>query len=106
MVADATAIPFCHIFNLSLEESICPQAWMEAKVIPLPKSGKATFTGSNSRPISWLPALRKLLEKIVLDQLHCYFSVNKLKTDFQHAYTEGHSTCTTLTQISDDWSKK
>ena len=36
--------PICHIFNLSLEESLCPQAWREAKVIPLPKSGKAAFT--------------------------------------------------------------
>ena len=48
MVADSIATPICH----SLEESLCPQAWREAKVIPLPKSGKAAFTGSNSRPIS------------------------------------------------------
>jgi hypothetical protein len=44
MVADSIATPICHIF--------CPQAWREDKVIPLPKSGKAAFTGSNSRPIS------------------------------------------------------
>ena len=41
VVADYIATPICHIFNLSLEESLCPQAWREAKVIPLPKSGKA-----------------------------------------------------------------
>ena len=106
MVADSIATPICHIFNLSLEESLCPQAWREAKVIPLPKSGKAAFTGSNSRPISLLPALSKLLEKIVFDQIQCYFSVNKLTTDFQHAYREGHSTCTALTQMTDDWLKE
>ena len=98
MVADANHI--CHIFNLSLEESLCPQAFREAKVIPLPKSGKAAFTGSNSRPTSLLPALRKILEKMVFDQMQCYFSVNKLTTDFPHAYREGHST---LTQMFDDW---
>ena len=38
----------CHFFNLSLLESVCPQAWSEAKVIPLPKNSKAPFTGSNS----------------------------------------------------------
>jgi hypothetical protein len=64
-VADSIATPICHIFNLSLEESFCPQAWREAKVIPLPKSGKAAFIGSNSRPISLLPALSKLLEKCI-----------------------------------------
>ena len=63
MVADSIATPICHIFNLSPEESLCPQAWREAKVIPLPKNGKAAFTGSNSRPISLLPALSKLLGK-------------------------------------------
>ncbi|CDQ66726.1 unnamed protein product [Oncorhynchus mykiss] len=42
------ATPICHIFNLSLLESVCPQAWREAKVIPLPKNSKAPFTGSNS----------------------------------------------------------
>ena len=81
MVADS-------MFNLSLEESLCPQGWMEAKVIPLPKSGKAVFTGSNSRPISLLQALSKQLEKVVFDQIQCYFSVNKLTTDFQHAYRD------------------
>ena len=62
---------------------------------------KSPFTGSNSRPISLLPTLSKLLEKIVFDQ--CYFSVNKLTTDFQHTYKEGRSTITTLRQMTDDW---
>ena len=43
------------------------------------------------------------MEKIVFDQIHCYFTVNKLTTDFQHAYREGHSTSTALTQMTDDW---
>uniref|UniRef100_A0AAZ3PQS2 Uncharacterized protein n=1 Tax=Oncorhynchus tshawytscha TaxID=74940 RepID=A0AAZ3PQS2_ONCTS len=52
MVSDSIATPICHIFNLSLEESLCPQAWREAKVIQLLKSGKAAFSVSNSRPTS------------------------------------------------------
>ena len=72
MVADSIATPICHIFNLSLEESLCPQAWREAKVIPLPKSGKSAFAGSNSRPISLVPALNTVGKNCV-----CYFSVNK-----------------------------
>ena len=53
-----------------------------------------------------LPAQEKLLEKIVFDQIQCYFAVNKLTTNFQHAYRERHSTCTALTQITDDWLKE
>ena len=56
-----------------------------------------------SRPISLLPTLSKLLEKIVFDQIQCYFTVNKLTTEFQHAYREEHSTSTAHTQITDDW---
>ena len=73
MLAEHIATPICHIFHLSLEESLCPQAWRKAKVIPLPMSGKVAFTGSNSRPISLLPALSKLSEEIMFDQIQCYF---------------------------------
>ena len=41
------------------------------------------------------------LLEIVFDQIQCYFTVNKLRTDFQHAYREGHSTSTALTQMTD-----
>ena len=82
---------------------MCPQAWREAKVIPLNKNSKAAFTGSNSQPISLLLILSKLLEEIVFDQTQCYFTVNKLTTDFQRAYREGNSTSTALTQMTDDW---
>jgi hypothetical protein len=46
IIADDIATPICHIFNLSLLESVCPQAWREAKVIPLPKNSKS--------PLYWL----------------------------------------------------
>jgi hypothetical protein len=37
---------------------------------------------------------------MVFDQLQCFLTVNKL-TYFQHAYSEGNSTCTPLKQITD-----
>ena len=37
IIADDIATPICHIFNISLLESVCPQAWRQAKVIPLVK---------------------------------------------------------------------
>ena len=42
----------------------------------------------------------------MFDQIQCYFTVNKLTTDFQHVYREGYSTSTALTQMSDDWLKE
>ena len=63
IIAYDIATPICHIFNLSLLERVCPQAWKEAKVIPLTRNSKAPFTGSNSRRITLLPTLSKRLEK-------------------------------------------
>ena len=39
----------------------------------------------------------------MFDQIQCYFKENKLTTDFQHGYREGHSTSTALTRLTDDW---
>jgi hypothetical protein len=54
MIGMAIESSICHIFNLSPEEGVCPQAWREAKVMLLPKSGRSDFTGSNSRPCQLL----------------------------------------------------
>ena len=103
MVSGPIALPICHIFNLSLQEGVFPQAWKAAKVIPLPKNKNEVFRGANSRPISILPLLSKLLERLVFDQITHYFSVNELNSDFQHAYKKGHSTSTALMQMTDQW---
>ena len=86
MVADCIATPICYIFNQSLKEYVCPQAWKESKVIPLPKNSKAPFAASKSHPISFLSVLSKLMERIVFDQMQRCFSENNITTDFPHAY--------------------
>ena len=96
------ASPVCHIFNASIASGVFPEGWKEAKVTPLSKNSNENFSGKNSRPISLLPILSKLLEKIITDQIQSFFKVNKLFSNFQHAYREGHSTGTALTQITDD----
>ena len=50
--------------------------------------------------------LGKLLENILFDQTLIYLTENKLTTDFHHAYREGHSTCSALTQMTDVWLKE
>ena len=75
--------PVCYIFNLSLKKGIYPKLWKEVKVIPLPKDKKASFNGPNSRPISLLPVLGKLIEKVMTSRLQSYFLENNLITNFQ-----------------------
>lgn len=78
MAIDYVAAPICHILNASLRRLTFPQAWKEAKIISLPKDRKISFSGPNSRPVSLLPALSKILEKAVFDQIQGYFSENNL----------------------------
>lgn len=103
MVADIISPAICHIINLCFKESVCPSKWKIAKIIPLPKNAKMPFSGPNSRPISLLPCLGKLLERVVCDQIQDYFFQNNLITAFQHAYRKDYSTATALTQMTDDW---
>ena len=53
--------------NESLSEGIFPKTWKTAEVIPHLKDGDHEIA-SNNRPISLLPALSKVVERIVHDQ--------------------------------------
>lgn len=106
LVIDEVTPVLCHILNLSLSSRKFPTAWKKAKIIPIPKNKSASFSCSNSRPISLLPLLSKIMEKVVCNQIKQYFLSNGLLTDQQHAYRRGHSTATALTQMVDDWYKQ
>ena len=56
----------------------------------------------NYRPVSNLPFLSKILEKVVLMQLTNYLTSNQLTHQFQSAYRAGHSTETLLLRIVND----
>lgn len=92
-----------HMINLCLTKDIRPQGWKIAKIIPIPKNKNLQFSESNSRPISLLPILSKIMERIVYVENQSYFSNNNLFTDFQHAYREKYSTPTAMTQMLDNW---
>ena len=91
----------CHIFNHSLSTNTYPNAWRHAIVIPIPKvSNPISFT--DYRPISILPFLSKVLERIVHNQLSSFLSLNKILSPFQSGFRPGHSTVTALNKVNDD----
>ena len=90
------------IFNLSLRSGIVPSAFKQAVVTPLQKKKAAGTVFSNYRPVSNLPFLSKILERLVLQQLTAHCTTNKLFDPNQSAYRQGHSTETALLKIFDD----
>ena len=79
------------IINQSLTTGIFPDKWKIAKVIPLFKKEDDTLL-DNYRPMSILPALSKILERIMFNQLNNHFKLCKLYYKNQYGFREEHST--------------
>uniref|UniRef100_A0A673ZF50 Reverse transcriptase domain-containing protein n=1 Tax=Salmo trutta TaxID=8032 RepID=A0A673ZF50_SALTR len=101
--APQIAVPLRYIFNWSLEKGMFANVWKHAKLCPISKDCKEPATPANSRPISLLPTLSKILEGIVSRQIWEYMENNDLITANQHAYRKNHSTTTALVDMTDQW---
>lgn len=90
-IIDTVAPHLAVVFNACVGECMFPDLMKYSKVIPLFKSGSKGDLG-NFRPISVLPVLSKVFEKIILNQLRQYFNTNKLLHSQQFGFTRGRST--------------
>ncbi|XP_056291865.1 uncharacterized protein LOC130207340 [Pseudoliparis swirei] len=63
--------PISNIINLSISQNMFPSVWKSAAVIPVFKEGDRLST-SNYRPISILPTISKVAEKLVAEQMICH----------------------------------
>ena len=88
-----------HLFNATLQTCTIPNDFKTARITPIHKGG--SFDIDNFRPISVLPALSKILERAIHDQLYTYLNANKLLANCQSGFRPSHSTATCLTEISD-----
>ena len=80
-----------HIFNSSLVSGVFPDKMKIAKIIPLFKSGiKTEF--NNYRPISLLPQLSKILEKLYNNRLSKFVTNSNILNSCQYGFREGFST--------------
>ena len=100
------ALPFIedslvYLFNTSFETSLFPDPWKIARVSPIFKDGDKTEK-SNYRPISVLPVVSRLFEKLVFNQLYQYLNDNCFINSNQSGFRELHSTVTCLLKNTDD----
>ena len=96
------AEPLAELFNLSLSTGVFPDLWKIARIAPIHKAD-ATLERSNYRPISVLPVLSRLFEKLVYDQLYNYLISNEMLFSRQSSFRKLHSVLTCLLKCTNDW---
>ena len=90
-IANEIIKPLTLIINQSLETGIFPDAFKTSKVTPIYKKGDKTNL-NNYRPISILPTISKVFERVIHIQLYDYFCKNNLLCEQQYGFRSKHST--------------
>ena len=82
---------------------ISPRIWQHGKRDRLPKGSDSEIDKTLFRPVTVLPAMNNIFEKILASQLTSYFQ--GVLSDFLSAYRKHHSCHTTLLRLVEDWKK-
>ena len=90
-----------HIINYSITSGSYPNLWKLAIITPISKNSRAKGV-MNLRPISILPCLSKILERVVANQFKAYLEEGKILNSAQSGFRSKHSTTTALIKISND----
>ena len=99
-IKDAIVEPLTVIINQMINTGIYPDLLKISKVIPLyKKDDKAVL--SNYRPISLLPSISKIFEKVIHLQLSGYLENNNLINPNQYGFRKKHSTELALLHLVD-----
>jgi len=83
--------PLTCIINQSFDEGVFPEMCKKTKVIPIYKKGSSSQM-ENYRPISLLPILSKVFEKVFYNRLNSFCELNNVISNTQFGFRKGKST--------------
>lgn len=92
-------IAITQICNAVLRIGFFPHQWKVAQIVMLPKPGKPVHEITSYRPISLLPVLSKVFEKLLLKRLQPIVNRQKLIPDHQFGFRKKHSTIEQVNRI-------
>jgi hypothetical protein len=81
---------------------IFPEDWKISKIIPLFKQGDRSDL-NNYCPISIIPVVAKVFERVVYVQTFAFLNENNLLSCHQSGFRFLHSTVTALLEATDNW---
>ena len=97
--------PFCYINHQCFSFILTfPGVWKTAEITPIPKQGNYELP-YNNRPISLLPALSKVCERVAYNQFVTYLTTKKRLTTKQNGNKKWHCTETSLLHTTDAFLK-
>ena len=102
--ADLLAYSLAVLFCTSLRTGTIPSAFKLASVVPLYKAGDPSVP-TNYRPVSLLPIVSKLLERVVQHQLVRHLDLTKALPETQFAFRKKCSTEDALCALTDNLQK-
>ena len=88
---DLIAAPLTHICNLSFSQGVFPDKLKTAKILPIFKCDDSSLF-SNYRPISILPCLSKVFEKLFYFRLSAFLEKFDILSHHQYGFRPHHST--------------
>ena len=100
-VRSAVVQPLSILINKSLETGIVPDKLKLAKVIPIYKSKDKELL-NNYRPISLLPTIYKIMEKLVHKRLYNFMHSQSVLYPGQYGFRTEHSTTHAVTEFEND----
>ena len=97
--APVLAKPITQLCNLSIKLSSFPTRCKIAKIKPIYKKG-SKIDPQNYRPISLLPLISKIFEKVIHDQTQNYITKNKILYALQSGFRSKYSTNSCLVYLT------
>ena len=91
LIKNELKTPLTLIINQMITTGISPQSFKISKIIPLYKKGVHSLL-TNYKPISLLPTISKVFERIIYDQMYEYLNENNLLAEEQFRFRKYHST--------------
>lgn len=79
------------IINNCLNNSYFPSEWKNAIITPILKNQKIATDASSYRPISILPSLSKILERVFLNKLNIFLEEENILPDIQFGFRPEHN---------------
>ncbi|MCU7801407.1 MAG: reverse transcriptase family protein, partial [gamma proteobacterium symbiont of Lucinoma myriamae] len=92
--------PVTNLVNHTIYHSIFPDDLKRAQVSPIYKKDDP-LSKKNHRPVSILPTISKIYERVLSDQLCQYF--DGVFDDFLCAFRKGHGCQTVILKLLEDW---